>query len=225
MTKQRLAEVAHGRILREILDRKLLPGTPLLENVLAEKYEMSKTPVREALLALNRTGLVDSVSRRWYVRNLNIKDACEIYQLRLLLEPAALEDSARFFAADDIAKLRGLLADARRAIEARNLWEAITANAKFHKMLISRATNRRMVDFLVGLQEQMAVVALNTWAVQPTYEREAGEHEAVVDALEKGDIDEAAKRLKIHFLNGQRDRCAAYLGHPGGRPIDDVVDS
>lgn len=207
MARLRLAAVAQDLIRNDILSRKLVPGSPLLEGVLAGRYKMSKTPIREALVALNRAGLVESYSRRWYVRHLEITDACEIYQLRLLVEPAAFRESAPHLNAEEVAQLRAMLADARKAIEARDLWQVSAANGKFHTALIARCPNNRMVELLGRLQEQMAAVALNTWVIQPTYVREAEQHEAIVSALEKGDIDLAVENLRRHLLDGQRDRC------------------
>lgn len=205
-TNSRLAVVAQNLIRNDILGRRLLPGAPLLEGVLADKYNMSKTPVREALVALSKAGLVDSVSRRWYVRHLDVTDAREIYQLQLLIEPTALREAARFLTADDLANLRAILGEARGAIDARDLLAVSAANGRFHAALISRCPNRRMVEFLVQLRAQLAAVALNTWGRQPTYLPEAAQHESIVAALEKGDVELAVQNLRQHILDGQRDR-------------------
>ena len=81
-----LADVTYHRLREDILLGYLRPNAPLVETELAERLEVSRTPVRESLQRLAKEGLITSKSRRWFVLEQTLKDIRESYDIRAALE-------------------------------------------------------------------------------------------------------------------------------------------
>ncbi len=196
LTPSRTARVLE--IIRNaILSGELAPGSALVEQELAAQLGVSKTPVREALKTLEGTGLVVMVPYRGAaVRELTRADAVAIYDLRLLLEPEAVQRSV---AAG--ADLSGAAACLRRARTAAGNAERSLANREFHRLLYAGCGNALLVATLDGLRDRTALVSAASWAKSATWEAEADEHAAILAAAEAGDAD-TARRLTADHVEG-----------------------
>src|SRR5271168_3653730 len=101
-----LAEQVYDSIKAEIFDFRLLPGDRFTETELAQRYEVSRTPVRDALYRLKREGYLDVAFRSgWAVRPLDFSRFDELYDLRIVLEVAAVERLCRGDSPVDLAPL------------------------------------------------------------------------------------------------------------------------
>lgn len=199
--RQSLTERAYELTRHDIMSGILLPREALVESELAARYGMSKTPVREALLALAQIGLVETNAfRGWRVRYFGAQDASEIYQLREILEPFAVRQAVPHMGDTDAAALRAQLWQGRTAIERGNLVELSRLNRAFHRALYAQCGNSRLVEILDRMQDQLQVMALRTWQTNPSYTEEAEQHEAILAAIEAGDADLAAERLRAHIV-------------------------
>lgn len=194
-----LTDQAYDLIRRDIVNRSLLPNTTLIEGVLAQRYEMSKTPIREALFALACAGLVDDSTRGWRVCVLGKADAYEIYRLREVLEPLALKASLPLMTMKDRLALRSSIESATLAIAAKDLARLINANLDFHTILFSRAGYSRTSLILRQLQDQLQVIRMEIWRSEDEYERGLAEHVAILAAIEAGDEEAAANLLHDHI--------------------------
>jgi DNA-binding GntR family transcriptional regulator len=175
-----LAQVAYERIRDDILDEQMFPRQPLIETELAAKYGMSKTPIREALLSLAREGLVEMSSfRGGRVRDFTANDACEIYEVRELLEPFALRRAVPRLEDGDRRALRVLLDEAKVAAFGGDWRELSKLNRAFHGPLVAQCGNRRVIEILVRLQDQVMVMSLRLWNVQATHLQEPEQHKTV----------------------------------------------
>ncbi|GAA5120697.1 GntR family transcriptional regulator [Pseudonocardia adelaidensis] len=180
-----------------ILSGELAPGSALVEQELATQLGVSKTPVREALKTLEGTGLVAMVPYRGAaVRELTRADADAIYDLRLLLEPEAVQRSVA--AGLDLSGAAECLRTARAA--AGNA-ERSMANREFHRQLYAGCGNSLLVATLDGLRDRTALVSAASWAKSATWEAEADEHEAILAAAAAGDAD-TARRLTAEHVAG-----------------------
>lgn len=184
-------------IRNAILSGELAPGSALVEQELAAQLGVSKTPVREALKTLEGTGLVVMVPYRGAaVRELTRADAVAIYDLRLLLEPEAVQRSVA--AGVDLSGAAECL---RRASTAAGNAERSLANREFHRLLYAGCGNALLVATLDGLRDRTALVSAASWAKSATWEAEAGEHDAILAAAEAGDAD-TARRLTAEHVAG-----------------------
>ena len=189
------------RIKDDIFRGRLLPREPLVEAELAGAYGVSKTPVREALSSLARGGLVDlDPFRGARVRNFTADDVREVYEMRALLEPFALEKAVPRMDENDRELLRSLLEDADAAADRVDLYGLSALNRKFHGALIARCDNKRIIETIDQVQDQLRAIALRSWMLKPTYLREAEQHRGVAKAVESRDAHRAADLLRMHIV-------------------------
>ncbi|MBT2410039.1 GntR family transcriptional regulator [Streptomyces sp. ISL-12] len=182
-------------IKRRILTGRLTPGQALVETELAAQFGVSKTPVREALKTLAGTGLVVmSQYKGATVRMVDADMAREVYDVRLLLEPEALKRAVRRGASLDAA--RSALARADRATDTA---ERSLANREFHRALYLPCGNPLLGRMLDEVRDQAALVSAVAWAADPSWEREAGEHQEILRLALAGDADGAARALHAHI--------------------------
>jgi DNA-binding GntR family transcriptional regulator len=173
----------------------------LVEAELAGAYGVSKTPVREALSSLARGGLVDiDPFRGARVRNFTADDVREIYEMRALLEPFALEKAVPRLNGSDRELLRSLLEEADNAAERGDLYGLSALNRKFHDALVARCGNRRIIETMDQIQDQLRAIALRSWKFTPTYLREAEQHRGVAKAVESREAHRAADLLRMHIV-------------------------
>ncbi len=181
-----------------ILAGQLTPGQVLVERKIAEQLGVSKTPVREALIILERSGLLALESRSIAVRKLSFTDIRHVYEERVLLEPWAILDAARFdkqFVAAGTA-----LTDAKQHRIAGDNAARALANRRFHRGMYASSENSFIIRALDSLQDLTALaVAGVLWERWPEWEIEATEHQAIYDAARAGNADVAAELMRKHI--------------------------
>jgi DNA-binding GntR family transcriptional regulator len=196
-----------------ILDGRLKPGETLVERRLAESLGVSKTPVREALIALSTTGLVTvNPNRGAVVREVEADDVRKAYEVRLLLEPWAVARAVRLDAATGPA--RAALEEARRVLPGTDHVPLSLANRRFHRALYAGCGNELVVAQLDALQELAALGAVALlWERYATWRAEFAEHEEILAAAEQRDADRAERLLRKHIRQSVR-----HLESGRGRP-------
>jgi DNA-binding GntR family transcriptional regulator len=188
-------------IKHAILTGELKAGQALVETDLAEVLGVSKTPVREALKTLAGAGLVTmNPYKGAAVRVVDDEQARHVYEVRLLLEPEAL--ALAVVSGPDWRPAHHALA---RADGARDQAERSLANRDFHRELYAGCGNPLLVRMLDDLRDQTALVSAAAWRHEPdwlptpSWEHEAAEHRAVLQAAEDGDAQRAAGLLRGHI--------------------------
>ncbi len=189
------------RIKDDIFRGRLLPREPLKEAELAGVYGVSKTPVREALSSLARLGLVDfDPFRGARVRHFTADDVREIYEMRVLLEPFALQKAVPRMDDEHRSSLFSMLDDADVAARREDLYALSGLNRTFHDALIARCGNGRIIETVGQIQDQLRAIALRSWMLAPTYAREAEQHRRIAEDVASGDAERAAEVLRDHIV-------------------------
>jgi DNA-binding GntR family transcriptional regulator len=190
-------------IKHAILTGELKAGQALVETDLAEVLGVSKTPVREALKTLAGAGLVTmNPYKGAAVRVVDDEQARHVYDARLLLEPEALGRAVA--SGHDWRPAHQALA---RADSARDQAERSLANRDFHRELYAGCGNPLLVRMLDDLRDQTALLSAAAWRHEPdwlptpSWEHEAAEHRAVLQAAEDGDAQRAAGLLRGHITD------------------------
>ncbi|WP_329396526.1 GntR family transcriptional regulator [Streptomyces melanogenes] len=182
-------------IKQAILTGRLTPGQALVETELAAQFGVSKTPVREALKTLAGTGLVVLNQYKGVaVRAVDEDMARQVYDVRLLLEPEALRRTVLRLAPLDAAE-----AALDRADRAADAAERALANRQFHRALYLPCGNPLLTRTLDDIRDQAALVATAVWATEPSWEREAREHRAILRLARAGEARAAADALREHI--------------------------
>jgi DNA-binding GntR family transcriptional regulator len=192
-------EAVLDAVKHAILTGRLAPGQPLIETELAAQLGVSKTPVREALKTLAGAGLVTmSPYRGASVRLVDDALAHSVYDIRLLLEPEAVRRAAgRGEAAGTAWQSAASALDLADAASDRA--ERQHANRAFHRALYAGCGNDLMVGILDGLRDQTALVSTAVWTRNASWEQEAAEHRAILEAITAGRADVAASLLEEHI--------------------------
>jgi len=199
-------------VVREaILSGRLLPGETLVERQLAQMLGVSKTPVREALIALTSSGLViSSPNHGVTVRELSPTDVRQIYEVRLLLEPWAVARTTQRRSAHDLERMRAaldkaenLLPDAPRDALDRDMSRTISlANREVHREFYSGCGNDLVIRRLEELQDLTALSTVSVlWRKWPTWEAELAEHTMIYKMVEAGDHESAQRLVTDHIRN------------------------
>ena len=201
-----LTERVYVTIKKSILDLDLKPGSVLVEDDLARQLGTSKTPVRDALLALERDGLVVKIPYKGtYVADVSLKDAVEIFELRAVLEGLAGRLAARSFSLKELDEAEQLL-DAADAARARGDFDAASrCGAEFHRAIHLRANNRRLLPILDQLDEQLERLRRMSDQVEGRLVKSSHEHRRVLVALRAGDPHQVEQAMRYHLESVVKD--------------------
>jgi DNA-binding GntR family transcriptional regulator len=185
------------RLRTAILQGELEPGSRLHANDLADRWDVSATPLREAFQRLASDGLVEMVPQRGArVAALSIDDAVEIYGLRLLLEPLCLRQSLE--ASDD--EHRREIKDAYDAFRtATTLEVAVEAHSRFHDTLLNRGPSAWLRRFTSQLADASRLYQVASTQGRPARRHPMAEHKAICDAAVRGDIDRSVSLQEAHL--------------------------
>lgn len=190
------ADFAYGELKRMMLDGSLPFGSQLLELEAAERLNVSRTPVREAMIRLQQEGMVELRSRHGMrVLPVSAHDMREIYEVLTALEGKAAELVAA--AAPDeaaLAPLREAVAEMDAALAADDLGAWAVADERFHARLVALAGNARLSAMVNLLWDQAHRARMATLKLRPRPADSNREHSALVEALARGDA-EAARRV------------------------------
>jgi DNA-binding GntR family transcriptional regulator len=182
--KRSLAAGVYQDLKGDILRCELRPGQEVYEGQLAERYGVSKTPIREALNTLRQEGYVQVVPRRGYlITPVSVQDVQHIFHVRLLLEPSAAELAAQHVTGEELAELRRLAQ--RRLGQSRT--ERMATNRTFHLAVAHASRNPRLVAFIGKLLEEVQRVYHLGLDLKEDQAAHHDHHVALVDALMTGD--------------------------------------
>jgi GntR family transcriptional regulator, rspAB operon transcriptional repressor len=211
------AAKAYSIIKERILVCEYAPGSTLNEGRLAEDLAFSKTPVREALAMLAHEGLVEVLPRQGYrVTDLSISDVQEIFNLRLLLEPAAAAMAAEHATAEQLQELR-TLAEEHDATDGEDYRAFVTQTRTFHVRLAEASGNRRLAATLTHLLEEMQRLYLSGLDIRAGVEQQRGEHQELVAALLKGN-HHLAHEIAVRQIESSRQHVMESLLAAMSRP-------
>lgn len=193
--------IAYSQIRRLILSGELAPGQRVTVRPLADQLRLSPTPIRAALAALQRQGLLDVQEHRGYfVPTLGREDMLELYELREALDSIASRRAAHSESrAELVAKLEGLLLQQQRCVADGDIDAYGELDVIFHESIWHGSGNRRLVSVSDNLLGQVRI-GNNVSARAPGRPEEAlREHAAIIEALRNAD-GRAAERATRHHV-------------------------
>ena len=202
-----LREVVFYTLRRQILRGEMKPGERLMEIGLANRLGVSRTPVREAIRKLENEGLVVMVPRRGaHVAEITRQELNDVLEVRRSLEELAIAKACDYMTEKDILELRqaeeafAVLVGQKDA-DLATLGEL---DEKFHDIIYKGTNNRRLIQILNNLREQMyrfRVEYLKDTEIRQTLVRE---HDAIVKVLKSRDKEEAVRVMRLHIDNQYR---------------------
>jgi DNA-binding GntR family transcriptional regulator len=197
-----LRDSVYRAIRNAILTGEFQPGQELREQLLAEKYHVSRSPIRDSLLRLEQEKLVTVLPRQGYrVNAISSLDVRELFGLRLVIAPACAAEAAR---ADDIA-VRTL--DRFRDVAGDELTQAafLDYNREFHAAVAHLAGNSRLAAVENNLVEEFdRLVLVSLQADNARWiPRAVADHKMIIDAIQAHDSDAAFRLVHAHILAAQ----------------------
>ncbi|WP_232667274.1 GntR family transcriptional regulator [Pseudonocardia sp. TRM90224] len=194
------SDLVAASIRTAILSGQLKPDEVLVERKLADLLGVSKTPVREALIALTSSGLLTPTRGRGLaVRRLEDADVRRVYEMRVLLEPWAAGRAAES-PTTDVEEAARALDEAARCAQAGDRLGLMLANRRFHRHLYAGCDNPLVVTALDDLQDLTALgIVTLLWEQWPTWQVEAGEHRDILAAVKDHRPEAAEKLLREHI--------------------------
>jgi DNA-binding GntR family transcriptional regulator len=201
-----LKEQAYEALKELILSGELPPGAFLSERSLAARLSMSKTPIRTALARLEMERLVTiSPQQGIVVRGLSLAEINDHYDLRIALESFVVGKLAGRLTAEDDARLEDNHAAMRAAAAARDKPRFMACDAAFHLLLCEALGNQEILLVMAHQRDKFMRV------IMPLIERHGerldqtlAEHAGLVEAIRRGDGDDAAARIRQHLNAGRQ---------------------
>lgn len=188
---------AYGLILEAIDTGVYRPGGRLVESELAERFGVSRTPIREALQRLETQSMLTRDGRSLIVASLDHNQMADLYVVRTELEGLAARLAARHATPEEIRVLRDMVDEDRALV---NDPDALSkANRRFHKQIHLASHNRYLVKQLDLVHRSMALLATTSLAVEGRGAEAIDEHDEIVSAIEAGDGNAAHTALSNHI--------------------------
>ncbi len=232
----KLIEDLANRIQAKIITGEYPPGTRLKQEVLAQEFDVSRTPIREALSRLEAKGIVSQAQRRSaVVRTPSSREITEMYQVRAELEGLAAQLSARWITDQQLVELRTAHDEFVQAVkelrstrdsEARskpdpNWFEHaaqrwIDMNARFHKTINDSSNNRYLARTIQDVTSGYArSVLLSSAFGMNSFRIEANisQHERILKALEDREPARARRAMVEHILKASEFVIASFANH------------
>ncbi len=184
-----------------LLDGRFVPGDCLVENELSEMLGISRSPVREALVELQKAGLITKQpGRRAVIRSWSSRDLEEMFAVRALLEGYAARLAAERGEELDLDRLREIVVEMRQAAKDDDFSALVQSDLKFHEELWRLSGNALLQSVLNGLKQQFRLFLTMNWKFHGGANRVHANHQVVIDALESGDPDTAEDVMKKHVV-------------------------
>jgi len=195
-----LRDVVFSALREAIIKGELKPGERLMEVQLAEEMGVSRTPVREAIRKLELEGLVVMVPRKGaYVAGLSLKDAADLFEVRISLEGLAAALSAERITEEELKIMEKILEDITAAAEREDVEAVIQKDAEFHQILFSTTRNNRLAQIINSLKEQIDRFRIQSFSNPARMKAINKEHAGIIKAIKEGNAELAEKLAREHI--------------------------
>lgn len=191
-------------LCERIQGQKLLPGDVLLEEQVAREYNVSRTPVREALRRLGQAGLVVRNGNRVVVRALSPAEVAEIYPIIQVLEGLAARLAARNVTPDVLSKLARLHKEMQEHAKREDDAAFISCNQRFHQLLVQTARNEHLAREIERFRTITSSFRRIQLRLPGRLQQSANEHQTLLDALRAGQPEDAERAMRRHVEMAER---------------------
>ena len=195
-----LRQIVYEKLKEVILSDTIPKGVKIYESRLAEEMGVSRTPVREALHALEREMLISSIDKVGYIVNdVNPEDLEEISEIRKTVESLALKKAIKNVGKEHIEKLERNLSESERILNKGRSELFIHLDAEFHNVLCSMSQRDRLIQMAETLRKEMHRFRNRAKSIHPLAKESLEYHKKIVHFLKKKDYRRAKEMLNLHI--------------------------
>ncbi len=200
-----LTNKAYDFIKSAIFNMELRPGQPLMDNDLAQRIQVSRTPIREALRRLETERLVvHDPHKGWKVCSLSLDDIQQIFDLKESLEGLAARRAVERISRKDAQKLLRIVDGMEEASRSRDHQAWVALDVQYHEIIFRASGNERLKQIVNNLNDQWRRLRLGHLAVEGRIERSSEEHRCIAEAIALHDGDRAEAMMRQHLENLKR---------------------
>ncbi|MDD3569549.1 MAG: GntR family transcriptional regulator [Lachnospiraceae bacterium] len=195
-----LREVVFNNLRDAILNGELKPGERLLENQLADKLGISRTPVREALRMLEQENLVALFPRKGaQVLDLSATDIKNVLEIRSALEAVAMRHACQSMDVENLNEIKRLNVEFERAFEEKEYEKVATTDEKIHDIIFAAAHNDRLVQIISNMRAQVYRYRMAYLKVYETKTAVINHHRGIIRSIENHLEEEGIKVMSEHI--------------------------
>ncbi|MGC6589176.1 GntR family transcriptional regulator [Paenibacillus sp. Dod16] len=198
-------DIAVQKILRKIENYELVTGDIVSDLELSKEFEMSRTPLREAIMILLDNGILERTKTKVVVRAITLKDINEILEVREAIELKSIEIIVNNKGLTK-AQLKELNQIQEKLCENTNNGDFDTffeADSRFHEKIAEYSGNERFLDICKRIYLQSQRLRWITMLTPSRYTETCEEHQLIIDTLTKLDLNAAINAIKSHLLNSK----------------------
>ena len=202
----RTADKLISDIRNEVSSGILKPGDQLEVTALAERFGVSRTPIREAIRTLVESGVLETRPRKGsFVRVLSAKQLLDLFQVAAELEGMACRLAALSLTKENVEAIERGLAKCTQAAEVQNNAEYAMANLDFHTAIHNASGNDWLIEQLRQLQINLNSYRTMPYEIRGRLNKSTDEHKIICDAILSGDGEHACNLMRDHMmLQGKR---------------------
>lgn len=195
-----LKDHVYDYIAKGIQNGTLLPNHKVNEVALSEKLEVSRTPVREALIQLASDNLLEYFPRKgFFVKDLDTKQKLDVFQVVATLDALAASLSIKYIKEDDIELMEKLVKKIELSISQKNYSDYQTYQNQFHKVYVDKCNNKTLIELLDSLQNSFVrqiYLSQNEEKLFSVLEQMNIEHKQIIQYFKKGDKENLEQLIK-----------------------------
>lgn len=197
-----LRDVVFNTLREAILKEDLKPGERLMEQQLAVKLGVSRTPIREAIRMLEQEGLAITTPRKGAeVAHMTLKDMEDVLQIREALEDLAVRIACQRINDEQIERLKVIADKFEELTKSGNVKALAECDVEFHDVVYEAADNPKLMNLLNNLREQLYRYRVEYLKNADVYPSLIKEHEEIVNALAAHNVEMATGYIHVHVEN------------------------
>jgi DNA-binding GntR family transcriptional regulator len=206
---RQLKDSVYLQLRQEIVTAQLPPGYVLREAELSARFGVSKTPLREAFVRLEKDGFVQIAPyRSAVVAGYSRQDLREIYEVRELLEGSCAREAAVNIGTEDLAALNRVVRESAVALEAGDTERLAALLDEFDVVLYAQSKNGRITAMLNNIRDHVTRIGRLTVAIPGRMETSVREHQGIYEAIVQRDGTRAETLMRQHILSVMADQLA-----------------
>ena len=201
--KVSLSSRAYDYIYNNIAQGKLKVGQQVSEEVIAKRLKISRTPIRESLIALNKEGLLEKTGRSFRVIIASPEDLIELYEARKVIETENARLCALRISRDQLADFKKFMADISVIYKQSPVqaYRKVELDDQFHDFIDRNSGNKYMEKYSREIRRKLKIVRLTFFTALDVSEDDSREHESVFQAIMSRDPSKAFQEMTKHEEN------------------------